>query len=307
MIEAISRTVGGFKNFPNKSFPIDADGLHDMQLNEKLLSILGNIGGNRYILSGCDAPNSYSGYVFLATIDNPEGELLYLEPGTLGTTVYLKKTPVSITAEGYDYNNAYIKRTLAWGDDTESWAWDIFKRIETNAQLSAKVLALQTALAGIVPEAVGSMKFWAGTVENKPLNWLECGGQELLIADYPELFAVIGTTYGAPSQVSFRLPNTKGRVPVAYNVDDADFRPIGKTNNYNTKTHTLTTAEMPAHSHRVNGQDNNSPPNGSPTELGNTENWSNSGAIRTTSSDGGGMAHNNLQPYMALPFIIKVK
>lgn len=305
-ITNISRTIGNFLGFANKSFPIDADGLTDMQLNEKLLSVLGNIGGNKYILMGCTIATNYAGYVFLATSDNPSGELLYVESGS-GTTLHLKTTTVDISASGYDYTSAYTKRTLAWGIGTENFAFAYFKQLRTNADLATDILALQTTLAGIVPEAIGSMKFWAGTVENKPLNWLECAAQSLQRTEYPELFAVIGTTYGYDDNSSFKLPNTRGRVPVAYNVGDDDFKPVGKTNAYTAKTHTLTVSEIPTHQHAINGQDNDATPNGSPSELGNVESWTGAGAIRSTQSVGGGNSHNNLQPYMALPFIIKVK
>lgn len=300
-IASIKRTVGNFLGFANKSFPIDAEGLTQMQLNEKLLSVLGNIGGNKYILMGCTAATGYAGFVFLATADNPQGELLYLEAGALGTTIYLDKSTVYVSASGYDYNGAYTQRKLVWGVGIENFTWSEFKKLETNAELSAKIAAMQTTIDGIVPEAVGSMKFWAGTVENKPANWLECGGQELLIADYPELFAVIGTTYGAPSQVSFRLPNTKGRVPVGYNVDDNDFKPVGKTNLYTTKTHTLTSLEMPSHTHQLKAAPDSV--NGGDYLYGRDG----GAAPFETYPAGGGQAHNNLQPYMALPFIIKVK
>jgi len=39
-----------------------------------------------------------------------------------------------------------------------------------------------------------------------PFGWAECNGQELLIAQNPVLFQLIGTTYGGDGLVTFRLP-----------------------------------------------------------------------------------------------------
>lgn len=86
-----------------------------------------------------------------------------------------------------------------------------------------------------------------------------------------------------------------GRVPVGVNTSDTDFNSVEKTGG--EKTHTLTTTEMPAHSHTgkyINGDGAN---NGSVKEL---RVWSASGdgSQQITDSVGGGGAHNNLQPYI---------
>ena len=63
---------------------------------------------------------------------------------------------------------------------------------------------------------IGSIVAFGGSTE--PNGWLFCRGQEVSRATYPELDAVIGTTYGAYTNGSggsgtthFRLPDTKGR------------------------------------------------------------------------------------------------
>jgi len=55
---------------------------------------------------------------------------------------------------------------------------------------------------------VGSIILWPNVASSYPTNWLRVDGQELLQADYPELFAVIGTTYNfLPGDYTyFRLP-----------------------------------------------------------------------------------------------------
>lgn len=62
---------------------------------------------------------------------------------------------------------------------------------------------------------VGSIQMFAGSVA--PEGWLLCGDVTLdSVANpkYAALFAVIGTTYGGTGASSFKLPDTRGRVPV---------------------------------------------------------------------------------------------
>jgi hypothetical protein len=60
-----------------------------------------------------------------------------------------------------------------------------------------------------VPIGVGVPFFGQGDV---PVNHVEMLGQSLLRADYPLLFAVIGTTWGSESATTFTLPDARGRV-----------------------------------------------------------------------------------------------
>lgn len=56
---------------------------------------------------------------------------------------------------------------------------------------------------------VGEIKLYAGT--SIPSGFLACQGQSLLRASYPDLFAAIGTTYGAADGTHFSLPDLGGR------------------------------------------------------------------------------------------------
>ena len=84
---------------------------------------------------------------------------------------------------------------------------------------------------------------------NAPDGYLFCTGQELSTADYPELFAVIGYTYGGEGDV-FNLPNLGGRIPVGYKEDDELFNTVGFEGG--EARHTLTVDEMPQHDHEYN-------------------------------------------------------
>jgi microcystin-dependent protein len=80
-----------------------------------------------------------------------------------------------------------------------------------------------------------------------PGGWLICDGASLLRASYPDLFSVIGTTYGSLDGTHFNLPNMKGRMLVGFNGSDTSFDSMGETGG--SKTATLTTNELPAHTH----------------------------------------------------------
>ena len=47
-----------------------------------------------------------------------------------------------------------------------------------------------------------------------PSCWLYCDGSLLPISEYDALFSLLGTTYGGDGQVTFALPDFRGRIPV---------------------------------------------------------------------------------------------
>ena len=141
----------------------------------------------------------------------------------------------------------------------------------------------------------GSVNAYAGS--SAPNGWLLCDGSSLLRASYTALFAIIGTTYGSADGTHFTLPNLKGKVVVGYNASETEFDVLGETGG--EKTHTLLTAEMPAHSHNAVTD------SGSTTGLTLSSAGGATYGQRATNSIGSGTAHNNLQPYITLNYIIK--
>lgn len=151
----------------------------------------------------------------------------------------------------------------------------------------------------VVTRLVGEIKMWAG--DTVPYGWLLCDGSEVSKTEYPYLYSSIGDLWGTPNSSSnFKLPNLAGRVPVGYNSADTDFAPVGHTGG--EKTHKLTKAEMPEHTHRLYSR---SVYRGSGNYVAHCdENNASTSYAYNTGSTGGGAAHNNLQPYAVVKYII---
>ena len=101
---------------------------------------------------------------------------------------------------------------------------------------------------------------------------------------------------------TFNVPNLIGRVPAGADPTGtvlASAKPALGATTDGEETHTLALAEMPAHTHTINLAST------SGIASGPNYNLSGSGGV-ATSSAGGGAAHNNLQPYLAVSYIIKL-
>lgn len=85
-------------------------------------------------------------------------------------------------------------------------------------------------------------------VASAPGGWLLCDGSAVSRTTYATLFSLIGSTYGNGDGINtFNLPNMKGRMIVGLNSSDGSFDALGETGG--SKTATLTTTELPAHTH----------------------------------------------------------
>lgn len=96
-----------------------------------------------------------------------------------------------------------------------------------------------------------------------------------------------------------------GRVIVGISGSDTEFDTLNETGG--AKTHTLTSAQIPAHSHRLQmaGGGAGVPEWAIPDTGSGFRNWSTASGVNTTyksgftdDNTGGGGAHNNLQPYI---------
>jgi len=94
---------------------------------------------------------------------------------------------------------------------------------------------------------VGTLTAFAGSAA--PTGWLLCDGSAVSRTTYADLFAVIGTTYGTgDGTTTFNLPNTTGRNIIG-KASSGTFASLNATSG--AETHTLTTAQMPSHTHDV--------------------------------------------------------
>jgi microcystin-dependent protein len=105
---------------------------------------------------------------------------------------------------------------------------------------------------------VGTVVDFAGSIA--PTGWLVCGGQSVSRTTYADLFAAIGTTYGSVDGLTFNLPDCRGRTTagrdfttagLASRLTNTTMTPDGATLGATggAQTHTLTEAQMPAHTH----------------------------------------------------------
>lgn len=108
------------------------------------------------------------------------------------------------------------------------------------------------------------------------------------------------TPYGlGDGSTTFNVPNLKGSVPVGLDTTAAEFAGLGETGG--AKTHTLVTGEMPAHTHTGTFGDLTGSAGAAVYSAANR-----TAASIATDSTGGGGAHNNLQPYVTMNYIVKV-
>lgn len=184
-----------------------------------------------------------------------------------------------------------LARLKAWQGD-ESAVDDVIQTVEQ--------ILNALALGNLMEVPVGAIMEYAGSTA--PDKWLVCDGSTVDEADYPELATVLTPVAGI-----ITLPDFRGRVPVGVG------QGIGLTVNHvllemiGEEDHALTIDEMPTHEHNLRVRRNAVA--GASERLmtyGGTAGTDgiSAGAIDT---EGDGIAHNNMQPSLAVNFIIRVE
>lgn len=142
-----------------------------------------------------------------------------------------------------------------------------------------------------------------------PRGWALCNGQLLPINQNQALFSLLGTTFGGDGRVNFALPDLRSRVPIHVGSGHT----LGERGG--EQAHTLSIAELPTHTHVLNGTTNTGntplPTNNiladSPSQLyaapGNLTSLSPASVTNT----GGSQAHLNMQPFLTISFCIALQ
>lgn len=224
--------------------------------------------------SGISAPTDWLLCDGSAVSRTTYADLFAVLTSTLGTVTITIATPgvVSYTAHGLATGDGiYLTTTGALptglSQNTKYWV------IKNDANSFWLATSLDNALAGTKIATSGS----------------QSGTHTATICPY-------GVGDGS---TTFNLPNLKGAVAVGKNQSDTEFAGLGQTGG--EKTHVLTEAEMPAHTHALTFNNYGSPF----TSIGYAGGAS-GGSTENTTSKGSGTAHNNLQPYLTINYIIKV-
>jgi microcystin-dependent protein len=163
---------------------------------------------------------------------------------------------------------------------------------------------------------VGEIRMFGGNFA--PAGWMLCEGATLPISEYETLFQLIGTTYGGDGESTFNLPNLASRVPIHMGQGpDGTTYQIGEM--AGTESVTLTTQQMPAHTHAA--LTTNAAGTASPTGAFFASSTSTQAGTNAYNADeaagtnlnpnmisqvGGNQPHENCQPFLCINFIISL-
>ena len=196
-------------------FPLDTNNLDFLQSSFHILNTLGNLAGDMVIISGCETTGNTvsNGVVYV------NKEVLEFRGGSLSANVFIKEEAVSGTFEDGSFKPIEITRYVTFGSSTpdKTFKWEGFKRVENlientkkNADFEKRIKALENKKS---PVPIGLIAIWGKPAsEPIPEGWKEC-------------------------------TDLRGRMPLGWNPDDADFSELLK--NDGEKTHQLKVHELP--------------------------------------------------------------
>src|SRR4030095_10351861 len=151
-----------------------------------------------------------------------------------------------------------------------------------------------------------------------PTGWAFCDGQLLPLSQNTALFSLLGTTYGGDGKSTFALPDLQGSAPMQPGQGQGlSLRDLGEMSGVDSIT--LLVSEIPLHTHQLKAAtdpaDNNIPTPArvlanSQKEFGYQSNTNASlvnMAFQGLPAAGGGLPHNNMQPYLTLNFCIALQ
>jgi microcystin-dependent protein len=151
-----------------------------------------------------------------------------------------------------------------------------------------------------------------------PTGWAFCDGQLMPISQNTALFSLLGTVYGGDGKSTFALPDMQGNAPMQPGQGQGlSLRDLGEQSG--AETITLLQTEIPQHTHSINTMsDPGTLQIPGPDRI--LARSANATAYSVNPSDqfapmnpqtlalaGGGLPHNNLQPYLTLNFCIALQ
>jgi len=150
-----------------------------------------------------------------------------------------------------------------------------------------------------------------------PTGWAFCDGQLMPISQNTALFSLLGTVYGGDGKSTFALPDLQGSAPMQPGQGQGlSDRVLGEMSG--VESITLLVSEIPVHTHSLMASievgDNSvpSPLMALATSAGATVYVTGNPplglmAFQGLPPAGGGLPHNNMQPYLTLNFCIALQ
>lgn len=149
-----------------------------------------------------------------------------------------------------------------------------------------------------------------------PQGWAKCDGQLLPIIQNTALFSLLGTTYGGDGKSTFGLPDLRGRASMHTGMGPGlTERHLG--NSGGTEIVTLSQSQLPQHAHTLfsmSAAGTGATLQGSVLAGSAEDTYAPAGNRTLTAMSGnaigaagGGSAHNNMQPFLVLNFIIALQ
>ncbi|KAA3618979.1 MAG: phage tail protein [Calditrichaeota bacterium] len=164
---------------------------------------------------------------------------------------------------------------------------------------------------------LGEIKMFGGNFA--PRGWALCDGQLLSIAENQALFSLLGTIYGGDGRTTFGLPDLRGRAPI-HAGSGPGLAPKNLGQRGGVEQVILNITEIPSHSHTVTVKGDSSVAKtdrpefatwarnaGATPIYGNSPNSFMNGSSISIGNTGGNLPHTNMQPYLAVNYIIALQ